>query len=64
MNSIKKKHSETFNQGLIRVLIWGATAVTLGIWTTFQDPFNPLKLSIILLFGNNVFITLIVFSNV
>ena len=49
MSSIQKKHSETFNQGLIRVLIWGATAVTLGIWTTFQDPFNPVKLALILI---------------
>jgi O-antigen ligase len=33
----------------MRVLIWGAAAVTLGIWTTFQDPFNPVKLALILI---------------
>jgi O-antigen ligase len=49
MSSIQKKHLETFNQGLMRFLIWGATAVTLGIWTTFQDPFNPVKLVLILI---------------
>ena len=49
MSSIQKKHLETFNQGLMRFLIWGAIAVTLGIWTTFQDPFNPVKLVLILI---------------
>jgi O-antigen ligase len=30
-------------------MIWGSAAVTLGIWTTFQDPFNPIKLALILI---------------
>jgi O-antigen ligase len=33
----------------MRVLIWGAAAVTLGIWTTFQDPFSPIKLALVLI---------------
>jgi len=33
----------------MRVLVWGAAAVTLGIWTTFQDPFNSIKLALILI---------------
>ena len=33
----------------MRVLIWGAASTTLGIWTTFQDPFNPIKLALILI---------------
>jgi len=37
------------NSGPIKVLLWGASFTTLALWTTFQDPFNPLKLSIILL---------------
>jgi len=40
---------ETQTKGLMRVLIWGAAAVTLGIWTTFQDPFNSIKLALILI---------------
>ena len=34
---------------LTRVLLWGCTLTTLVFWTTFEDPFNPLKLSFILL---------------
>ena len=33
----------------MRVLVWGASSVTLGIWTTFQDPFNPIKLALIII---------------
>ncbi len=49
MSGSQKKRLETLNKGLMRVLIWGTTAVTLGIWTTFQDPFNPIKLALILI---------------
>lgn len=49
MSGIQKRHLETSNQGLMRVLTWGATTVTLGIWTTFQDPFNPVKLALIVI---------------
>jgi len=37
------------NVGPFRVLIFGAAITTLGLWTTFQDPFNPVKLATILL---------------
>ena len=37
------------NAGPINMLLWGTSLTTLALWTTFQDPFNPLKLSIILL---------------
>jgi O-antigen ligase len=49
MSGTKKLRSETQNKGIMRALIWGAAAVTLGIWTTFQDPFNPIKLALILI---------------
>ena len=49
MSGTQKLRLETLNKGLMRVLIWGAAAVTLGIWTTFQDPFNPVKLALILI---------------
>jgi O-antigen ligase len=37
------------NSGPIKVLLWGASLTTLALWTTFQDPFNPLKFSMILI---------------
>lgn len=49
MSGTQKLRLETPNKGLMRVLIWGAAAVTLGIWTTFQDPFNTIKLALILI---------------
>ena len=49
MNRTQKLPLETQTKGLMRVLIWGAAAVTLGIWTTFQDPFNSIKLALILI---------------
>lgn len=33
----------------VRILLWGASLTTLGIWTTFSDPFNPVKFIFILL---------------
>jgi len=46
-----KTIQETLNPRvrLTRVLLWGCTLTTLAFWTTFEDPFNPLKLSFILL---------------
>ena len=49
MSRIQKPTLATPNKGLMRVLIWGAAAVTLGIWTTFQDPFSPIKLALVLI---------------
>ena len=34
--------------GIIKILLSGATLVTLSFWTNFADPFNPLKLSLML----------------
>ncbi len=34
--------------GIIKILLLGSTLVTLSFWTNFADPFNPLKLSLIL----------------
>ena len=47
-----KKYSnvpEVVNTGPVTTLVWGATLVSLGIWTTFNDPFNPIKLFLILI---------------
>jgi len=56
------------NSGPIKVLLWGASLTTLALWTTFQDPFNPLKLSIILLTASwltgHLFISRKIFSSV
>jgi len=49
VSRIQKPTLATPNKGLMRVLIWGAAAVTLGIWTTFQDPFSPIKLALVLI---------------
>ena len=49
MSGIQKHHTDNPNRGSMRVLVWGASSVTLGIWTTFQDPFNPIKLALILI---------------
>lgn len=49
MSRTQKLPLETQTKGLMRVLIWGAASTTLGIWTTFQDPFNPIKLALILI---------------
>ena len=56
------------NSSPIKVLLWGASLTTLALWTTFQDPFNPLKLSIILLTASwltgHLFISREIFSTV
>lgn len=41
--------SEPVTNGAITALSWGAMLATLGIWTTFNDPFNPVKLFVILM---------------
>jgi O-antigen ligase len=51
MSVTQKQRAETLSKGLLRVLIWGASAVTLAIWTTFQDPFNTIKLAFVLAIG-------------
>jgi O-antigen ligase len=49
MGQMPKMKQESRDKGLTQVLIWGAVAVTLGFWTTFQDPFNVVKLALILM---------------
>ena len=49
MSTEPKLNYESNEKGLINVLIWGSVFVTLGFWTTFQDPFNPVKLALILI---------------
>lgn len=39
----------------VRILILGSSCVTLAFWSTFQDPFNSLKLSLILITAAWVF---------
>jgi O-antigen ligase len=41
--------SEPVTNGAITTLSWGVMLATLGIWTTFNDPFNPVKLVVILM---------------
>lgn len=41
-----KKLSETPHP--IKIVLFGSAVVTLSIWTNFADPFNPVKLSLIL----------------
>lgn len=49
MSTEPKLNYESNEKGLINVLVWGSVFVTLGFWTTFQDPFNPVKLALILI---------------
>ena len=42
MNS--KLISRNNNKKVVNIILAGATSITLAFWTTFQDPFGPLKL--------------------
>jgi hypothetical protein len=45
----KKSQKVNLNSGPFSVLLTGTVVTTLVFWTTFQDPFNSIKLSAILL---------------
>lgn len=36
------------SSGIVKVILFGSAVVTLTFWTKFADPFNPLKLTLIL----------------
>jgi len=36
------------SSGIVKILLFGSSLVTLAFWTKFADPFNPLKLTLIL----------------
>ena len=36
------------SSGIVKILLFGSALVTLTFWTKFADPFNPLKLTLIL----------------